>query len=246
MKYTFALAAIAAASSVSALAVHEIQSSPGYNCVPGMSCWPTDSEWQAFNRSINGGLYATVPWAKPCFSGLSFGTDFNLEQCNYIQSHYADNPLLGSQYVSVGAAREAQYGSNQNLQWETCGAADCLLQSEAPQIAVPLLRNCSLGRLASRYVDARQPSQVVATIKFCKKHNIHMSIKNTGADYLGRSSQANSLALWTHNMNQIQYLPSFTSSCPAASAQNVGIMGASVNASSAEAFFTSKGIVSPR
>jgi len=76
MKSTPALAAIAAASSVSALAVHERQSSPGYNCVPGTSCWPTDSEWQALNQSINGGLHATVPWAKPCFSGLSFGTDF--------------------------------------------------------------------------------------------------------------------------------------------------------------------------
>lgn len=131
----------------------------------------------------------------------------------------------------------------QNLQWETCGASDCLLQSEAPSVAIPILRNCSLGRLSAYYVNATQASDVVATVKFCNAHNIKMSIKNTGCDYLGRSASANSLALWTHHMSNLDYKPSFTASnCPASNQKNVGIMGAGVVATDAENFFTSKGM----
>lgn len=54
-----------------------------------------------------------------------------------------------------------------------------------------------------------------------------MTIKNTGSDYLGRSMSANSLALWTHNMNNLSYVPFFAAdNCLVADSLNIGIMGA--------------------
>lgn len=193
-----------------------------YNCMPGQSCWPTTAEWQAFNRTIGGHLQATVPWAKPCFQGNAFNTSYNADQCSYIEAHYADNPVVGPQGQAVGPFREMQYGSDSQLNWEVCGASECLLQSAAPQIAQPITRNCSLGRLSAYYVNATQPSHVSATIAFAKAHKIYMTIKGTGNDYLGRSSGANSLALWTWNMKNLQYVDNFQGSgCPAANFPNV-------------------------
>lgn len=97
--------------------------------------------------------------------------------------------------------------------------------------------------MSALYVNATQPSHVSATINFAKQHNIFMSIKGTGNDYLGRSSSANSLALWTWNMKNLSYVENWTASnCPAANTQNVGIMGAGVAANMAEAYFTSQGM----
>lgn len=214
-----------------------------YSCTPGAPCWPTEQDWQAFNRSISGRLQATVPWAKPCFSGLSFGTAFDATQCAYIEAHYADNPVLGPQGTPSGPYREMQYGSDSQLNWEACGPSDCLLQSAAPQVLQPILRNCSLGRLSSYYVNTSGSDDVAKTILFSQAHNISMSIKATGDDYLGRSSAANSLALWMWNLKELHYIENWTATdCPASNAKHVGIMGAGVAAVDAENFFTSKGM----
>ncbi|CAK4034810.1 FAD-binding domain-containing [Lecanosticta acicola] len=208
-----------------------------------MPCWPTDAEWQEFNQTVEGALQATVPWAKPCFSGLSFGTAYDPTECAYVEQHYADNPLVGPMNVPCGPYREAQYGSFSQLNWESCGAQDCQLQSAAPQVLQPILRKCSLGRMSAYYVAATTPEHVQSTINFCKQHNIFMSIKNTGDDYVGRSAAANSLALWTWNMKSLDYVEDWTATdCPAVQYPNVGIMGAGIAANEAEAYFTSKGM----
>lgn len=242
MKASCAALAALVAVPASASALGRRSNSP-YNCVPGMSCWPTAAQWQAFNQTIGGHLQAAVPWAKPCFSALSFGTAYDPTQCAYIEAHYADDPIVGPQNTPCGPYREAQYGSFSQLNWESCGAQDCQLQSGAPQLLQPILRNCSLGRMSALYVNATTPSHVQSTILFAKQHNIFMSIKNTGDDYLGRSSSANSLALWTWNMKNLSYQSNWVAtSCPAANYPNVGIMGAGVAANAAEQFFTSKGM----
>lgn len=229
------------ASTSLAVSVNPRQSLYPNNCVPGQACWPTTAQWQAFNQSVNGRLQATVPYASPCFGLLAGGTttSYNAAQCQYVAQHYADNPPfgLGTTEEPVGPAREALYGACHNLNWENCGASNCWLQSLQPNLP-PTGRNCSLGRLSAVYVDSRAYTDVQKTMAFAQAHNIKMSIKNTGADYVGRSTSANSLALWTHNMNNMQYVQNFTAyNCAASNGQNVGIMGAGVVATDAYNFF---------
>lgn len=223
MHFLLAGASLALLGQASASSLRPRQSgNSNYNCIPGQACWPTTAEWQAFNKTLGGALKATVPWAKPCFQGNAYNVSYNAAQCSYIEAHYADNPVLGPQNTPSGPYREAQYGSDSQLNWESCGPYDCQLQSAAPQVVQPIIRNCSLGRLSAYYVDARQPSHVTATIAFARAHKIYMTIKGTGNDYLGRSSGANSLALWTWNMKNLQYVDNFQGSgCPAANYPNV-------------------------
>lgn len=35
-------------------------------CFPGDACWPSDREWDAFNRTVGGRLIKTVPFGWHC------------------------------------------------------------------------------------------------------------------------------------------------------------------------------------
>lgn len=214
----------AAASSLS-----RRQTAATYDCTPGQSCWPTSEEWSSFNDTVDGALFKTVPFAAPCY--LS-NAAYNYDQCQDIITNYTSSQ-----------ARADVYGSTQEIQYETCGDSQCLLESLAPAL-LPLTETCSLGSLAAYYVDARTSDQVSATLDFIKAHNIRLSIKNTGHDYLGRSVSPNSLALWTHHINTLDFFDTYTpKDCSTAGTiSNVGEMGAGVMAYQAYPFFGSHGV----
>ncbi|KAK6063599.1 FAD binding domain-containing protein [Seiridium cupressi] len=70
---------------------------------------------------------------------------------------------------------------------------------------------CTLGNAASHAINITGAEDVIAGIKFAKEMNIRLSIKNTGHDYLGRSTGRGSLALWTHNLQDVSVMANYTS-----------------------------------
>ena len=56
------------------------------------------------------------------------------------------------------------------------------------------------GNVADYYIDVQAVPQVEEALKFANKYGIQIVIKNTGHDYLGRSSAPHALALWMHNL----------------------------------------------
>jgi hypothetical protein len=103
-----------------------------------------------------------------------------------------------------------------------------------------LYSTCSLGRLASYYADVRNASHISAVLQFAQVHNNRINVKNTGHDFFGRSAVPNSLAIWTLNLKSLDFYQIFTASnCPSANGQNVGEMGAGVDA---YRFFNSHGM----
>ncbi|KAF2258514.1 FAD-binding domain-containing protein [Lojkania enalia] len=189
-----------------------------YTCIPSQLCWPSTYEWSAFNQSIGGKLQVTIPWAAPCFDGMSN------RECQEVGKNYMD-----------GISRTKQYGSFEFLDWETCGESNCILNSFSP--SSPVSGECSLGRLSSYYVDARSSDDISKTLNFVREHGIRVSIKNTGHDYFGRSNAANSLAIWTHNMKDIQYHKKFQPRECKTKYTNVGEIGAGIQAQEAWEFF---------
>ncbi|KAL6703528.1 hypothetical protein ACN47E_009553 [Coniothyrium glycines] len=198
--------------------------SVSYTCVPGQQCWPSESEWSAFNQSISGRLRSTVPWAAPCY------TNKTSPECLAIGKVYAN-----------GISRTAQYGSMEFLDWETCGPSQCALNSK--DTSSPLAGACSLGRLSSYYVQVRTTDDITKTLAFVRSHGVRLSIKNTGHDYFGRSSAANSLALWTHNLKDTKYHKKFQTKDCKATYENIGEVGAGVQAQEAWKFFEPLGML---
>jgi len=200
---------------------------PGYNCRPGQKCWPSKQEWQQLNQTLDGNLYQTIPMGAPCYPSSTY---YDAATCSVVESEYNSS-------ISRGSFFGQTYWPN----WEACGTSGCSLLSSDPEDT--LYSTCSLGRLATYYVDVHNNSHISAALQFAKSHNIRISIKNTGHDFFGRSSVPNSLAIWTHNLKTLEYYQNFTASnCPSANGQNVGEMGAGVVAGDAYRFFNSHGM----
>lgn len=71
----------------------------------------------------------------------------------------------------------------------------------------PKERPCELGNYVRYAVDASGPADVQKAIAFATSKNIRFVIRNTGHDYLGRSTGAGALAIWTHHLKNIEHVP---------------------------------------
>lgn len=67
-------------------------------------------------------------------------------------------------------------------------------------------RTCEYGNYVRYAVNVSTSADVVAAISFAKENNIRFVIRNTGHDYLGRSTGAGSLSVWTHYLKDIDFL----------------------------------------
>ena len=76
----------------------------------------------------------------------------------------------------------------------------------------PRDRPCELGNYVRYAVDASGPADVQKAIAFAASKNIRLVIRNTGHDYLGRSTGAGSLAVWTHHLKDITHVPAYKGS----------------------------------
>ncbi|KAK7751215.1 hypothetical protein SLS62_006901 [Diatrype stigma] len=68
----------------------------------------------------------------------------------------------------------------------------------------PRERPCTLGNYVSYAVAVSGPEDVVAALNFAEERDIRVVIRNTGHDYLGRSTGAGALAIWTHHLKSTE------------------------------------------
>lgn len=216
-------------SSVSLLGISivAVVAQSNHSCQPGQPCWPTQQQWRQLNQTLDGHLHKTVPLGAPCYKNSS---NFDETVCASVQSTY--NSSLD---------RVAHYGQTFWQNWEACGTSGCSLLSIDP--TVELFPTCSLGTLASYYVDVQEASHISATLRFSKEHNLRISIKNTGHDFAGHSVGPNTLAIWTHNLSKMSFHRNFTAArCPIANGHNIGELGAGVVAGDAYRYFGEHGM----
>lgn len=65
---------------------------------------------------------------------------------------------------------------------------------------------CILGTYVQYAVDAQDAADYQRTIELTRSHNIRLVIRNTGHDYLGKSTGAGAVAIWTHHLKSIEIL----------------------------------------
>lgn len=91
------------------------------------------------------------------------------------------------------------------------------------------VRGCQQGHYSQYVVNATSVADIVHTIKFAKWRNLRLVVKNTGHDFLGRSTGYGALSIWTHHLKNITYHDSFqVEKCPASSVQTAATLGAGV------------------
>ncbi|KAI1819126.1 hypothetical protein F4861DRAFT_528136 [Xylaria intraflava] len=172
------VAITSAIALLSAAAWTVMSRSTNCRCFPGDDCWPSTAEWNALNASTNGGLIATIPIASACHDSFP-GVAYDAEKCADIQANWA-RPVLHDETTH---SPMAAYFANVSCDPFTGRDGQCIIGTYVPYA-----------------VKALTVSDYQATIAFAKKNNIRLVIRNTGHDYMGKSTGAGALALWTHNV----------------------------------------------
>ncbi|EFQ35837.1 FAD binding domain-containing protein [Colletotrichum graminicola M1.001] len=176
-------AAVSAASIGGPLAHLARQSDADCRCYPGDACWPTAADWDAFNQTVGGRLIATVPIGAPCHDS-SFGS-YNEAECTALQNAWGSPET----HIKTSSSVMAAFFANQSC--------DPFLDRSD---------RCIIGTYVQYAVNATGADDYVNTIKFAQDNNIRFVIRNTGHDYLGKSTGAGALALWTHHIKDIEVL----------------------------------------
>ncbi len=78
----------------------------------------------------------------------------------------------------------------------------------------PGLRNesttCTLGGYASYSINVTNVAQIQLGLNFARSLNLRLNVRNTGHDFNDKGIGAGSLSLWTHNLQDLKFYPSYT------------------------------------
>ncbi|GAB1314853.1 FAD-linked oxidoreductase-like protein 7 [Madurella fahalii] len=148
-------------------------------CFPGDVCWSSVRDWNNLNQTVGGRLIATVPLAQACHD-----PNYDEAKCEALRDNW-QSPAI---HMEDSASVMAPYFAGQSCDPFTSRA-----------------KPCTLGNYVRYAVAAESAADVAATINFAREHNIRFVIRNTGHDYLGRSTGAGALSVWTHKLDDISF-----------------------------------------
>lgn len=70
---------------------------------------------------------------------------------------------------------------------------------------------CEIGGFPLYSVKATNVAQIQLAVNFARNLNLRLVVHNTGHDFLGKSTGAGSLSIWTHNLKSIKVIKDFKS-----------------------------------
>ncbi|KIK60261.1 hypothetical protein GYMLUDRAFT_1000244 [Collybiopsis luxurians FD-317 M1] len=158
---------------------------PDCRALPQDTAWPNATAFDAFNKSISGRLIKTVPIGSPCHSPT-----YDAEECGYLQDHWRHPEIHLTSSSSV---------MNSIFLNKSC---DPFTDPE---------EQCITGAYVQYAVNVSEPQHVVQTLEFVKKYNIRFVVKNTGHDYMGKSTGTGAISVWMHHLQNITFIENFTS-----------------------------------
>jgi FAD/FMN-containing dehydrogenase len=69
--------------------------------------------------------------------------------------------------------------------------------------------SCKQGYLSEYAIVAKKEKHIAAGVKFARKHNIRLVIRNTGHDFMGRSTGYGGLTINTHRFKDVQFTKTY-------------------------------------
>ncbi|CAI7666324.1 unnamed protein product [Penicillium crustosum] len=174
------LVVLSVATAVWGLSIANHTTSSPCHCMPQDPCWPEDSQWARFNKTVDGNLIATIPIASVCH--IDSFTPYDQSKCAQLQSNWGFPETHYESSSSIMAARFTNLSCNP------------FASKTSP---------CTIGNYVQYAVNATDASHVQKAIHFAARHNIRLVIRNTGHDLLGKSTGAGGMAIWMHYMKDI-------------------------------------------
>ncbi|PYI08007.1 FAD-binding domain-containing protein [Aspergillus sclerotiicarbonarius CBS 121057] len=173
-------------------------SSSSCRCFPGDTCWPSPEEWTALNVSLSGNLLAIDPIGSVCHTNTA---SHDNEKCATLQKQWSK------------PATHYDTPSSPMAPWWSNASCSPFSAPDSP---------CTVGPLVRYAVNVTSAADVQHVLRFVQSKNIRLVIRNTGHDYMGKSTGAGALALWTHHLKSIETFPNYTSGSYTGPAMRIG------------------------
>ncbi|RDA88391.1 hypothetical protein CP532_5580 [Ophiocordyceps camponoti-leonardi (nom. inval.)] len=145
---------------------------------PGDRSWPSKDAWNCLNDSLRGRLLTPAPPGAVCHSDKP---TYDAAQCPNVQRLWTNFEFHAQNPVSV--------------LWNMWTGFDCLPDPKGP---------CTGRGYPAHVVNASETAHVKLAVDFARKHKVRLVVKNTGYDFLGRSTAPGALSIWTLHMNSIK------------------------------------------
>ncbi|KAF7971845.1 hypothetical protein HWV62_19775, partial [Athelia sp. TMB] len=212
-------------------------------CYYGQPCFPTAAELQAFNSTIGGRLVAILPLQAVCY----VGPNFNAAACGEVNANYSNDiyrcaPALS--WDAAGASLIVRRGDHiaayEQINFEECGTSDWC---QPATLGIGLVGTCGQGAVPRYGVAAQSAADIVAAVQFAKSKNLKVAVKNTGHDYIGRSSAKDSFVIWTHALVDTAYSASFVPAGSPGAGVKAITLGAGVQFDQVYKFADANGVV---
>ena len=73
-------------------------------------------------------------------------------------------------------------------------------------------QTCELGGSPAYVVNVSRVADIQLAVNFARNTGVRLVVRNTGHDYVGKSTGAGSLSIWTHHLKEIDFIPAYSSS----------------------------------
>ncbi|KAH7388764.1 FAD/FMN-containing isoamyl alcohol oxidase-like protein MreA [Pyrenochaeta sp. MPI-SDFR-AT-0127] len=160
-------------------------------CYSDNACWPTNSDWAALNKTVNGALQPAIPPGAVCHNKLGNTTIsvYDPAKCAELQANMANEQYFTDHPI---ANLWPQYTNN------TC------LPTDDPSTP------CTRGFYGDYVILAKTKEQIKAGVDFARVRNLRLIIRNTGHDFMGRSTGYGSLIINTHSFKSVNFIKKYT------------------------------------
>ncbi|KAH8196954.1 hypothetical protein TruAng_008881 [Truncatella angustata] len=166
-------------------------------CAPTDPCWPAAPEWDSLNATVAGRLIKSVPPGAVCYRARP---EYNETACQAVIAGWSTSVWHSSNPVSIPAPAMANDSCNPIYPNGTSVTGDVYAGD----------RGCDIGLYPPYVVNATEVAHIKAALKFVKKWNLRLNIKNTGHNGAGRNIGYGSLSIWTHNLKKIEFNEKFS------------------------------------
>ncbi|KAF6801100.1 FAD binding domain-containing protein [Colletotrichum sojae] len=168
----------------------------GCKCYFGDDCWPKPETWDALNATVSGNLHVHIPPEAAChdiFAGtLGNISTYDAAKCAEVTENWEDEQWTWD----FSTSRTDQLGLN--LWKYFTNVTSCPLTDDP---STP----CTLGYYGVYVVEALEKSHIKAGIDFAREHNLRLIVRNTGHDFIGRSTGWGSLIINTHSFQDVSF-----------------------------------------
>ncbi|KAF2739860.1 FAD-binding domain-containing protein [Polyplosphaeria fusca] len=163
-------------------------------CYSDNACWPSSADWTALNTTVGGVLKRALPPAAVCHSKVSTSANsstsvYNAAACKNVQANWLNEQWLTDDPIA-------------NL-WPLYTNNTCLPTDNPSE-------PCTLGFYGTYVIMATTKEHIKAGIDFARTKNLRLIIRNTGHDFLGRSTGYESLIINTHSFQDATFLKSYS------------------------------------